>query len=140
MKNFFAFSLFVVLLHAAPAVAAASARRVCVSPVKVKSVDRGLVLSPPGSPDFGRYPGKEHLVQIDNGSKIAVQEQVGTLLSVESGRKIHFFKVYRDKKIIHSFRFSFSRASAKCIVFNPAHESWSITDIADVSKCGCKLQ
>lgn len=126
-----------ILILASFSAAASGSQRVCVSPVKVKSVDRGLVLPPPSNPDLVRSPGRDYFVQIDDGPQTAVRERAGTLLSVVPGRESYLFKVYRDARIVHSFRFTLA-SGAKCVIFQPAHESWSFTDVTYVSACGCK--
>lgn len=139
MKKPIAFPLVAASMLIALPSSASEAAGVCVSPVRVKAGDRGLVLPPPGSPGFGALPGRQYIVQVDSGTRAAVQERTGTFLPIDAPKKKHIFKVYRDGKIVHSFWFALSEKGLdKCVVFNPTYESWSIIEAAAASKCGCK--
>jgi hypothetical protein len=114
--------------------------QVCVSPVKPRTADRGLTLPSPGQPDYGKVPGQQYSVQIDNGPRMPVSADVGTEVSVQASGEQHIFRVYRDEVQVSSFRLWLAAGGDKrCVIFRPLYETWSIKAVADVKTCGCRV-
>lgn len=133
--SFFALACMLVV----SSVTASQHPRLCVSPFEIRAGDRGLLLPPPGDPGYGVLPGKDYLIQVDDGPRTVVGKGVAAELAVDSRKKRHLLRVHRDGKVVHSFRLDpFVGAKVKCVVFHPLYETWSLIQVDKMADCGCK--
>ena len=118
-------------------------KKLCISPVKEKDGDKGIVLPPPGDPEFGKAKKFDYYVQINNAEKIKPASDSSTLFNNLSEENEHVVKIYLGTKLRESFKFSFSQFEEDelCLYFNNFYETWSLySKEQGKSHCRCSVK
>lgn len=79
-------------------------------------------------------------IRVDNGRILSVSHEEGIQFRDLAPGRRHVVRIYRDGKLVHSFRFGFEKEESRslCLWFNALYETWSLWPDRDAkSKCDC---